>query len=334
MKVPKMYKSSDRYNAGVDVIYDDDSKLQFAPFIYATAESGDNGADDGGDEEGEEGMIIHVDENGTTDVTYTQLLAAVNSGKVVYILSEDIIGDTAYGAPLYLSDFGHDPSNVGTEYYATFTSLTVDTENNNNNNGPTGGHNANQNTSIPTVEEGQAVNDSTLTTNISTIDDATQIKLIEFLTVNKISNISINELLFDSKNAITLVALLKKFYGDANPTTSSIADATVIQKALINKLFSSSSLPPSISDSTILVAKKYLTLVAKNNNITVGDLLIDSKNNTLLSNSLLQVYDGDALSQFYLTENEIQKIREYMENVAKTNNSTVEALIQNPTKFL
>ena len=132
MKVPKMYKSSDRYNAGVDVIYDDDSKLQFAPFIYATAESGDNGADDGGDEEGEEGMIIHVDENGTTDVTYTQLLAAVNSGKVVYILSEDIIGDTAYGAPLYLSDFGHDPSNVGTEYYATFTSLTVDTENNNN----------------------------------------------------------------------------------------------------------------------------------------------------------------------------------------------------------
>lgn len=43
--VPKMYKSSDRYNAGTDVIYNDDSKLQYAPFIYATTQSGDNGGD-------------------------------------------------------------------------------------------------------------------------------------------------------------------------------------------------------------------------------------------------------------------------------------------------
>ena len=45
MKVPIRYKSSDRYNAGVDVVYDDESKLQYAPFIYATTASGDNGGD-------------------------------------------------------------------------------------------------------------------------------------------------------------------------------------------------------------------------------------------------------------------------------------------------
>lgn len=61
MKVPKMYKSSDLYNAGTDVVYNDDSKLQYAPFIYATmqtvdsSDSGDGG--DGGDaEEGDEGV--------------------------------------------------------------------------------------------------------------------------------------------------------------------------------------------------------------------------------------------------------------------------------------
>ena len=61
MKVPKMYKSSDRYNAGTDVIYNDDSKLQYAPFIYANTQSGDTESGDsgdggdGGDEEGDVG---------------------------------------------------------------------------------------------------------------------------------------------------------------------------------------------------------------------------------------------------------------------------------------
>lgn len=61
MKVPKMYKSSDLYDAGTDVIYNDDSKLQYAPFTYATTQSGDSSdsgeSGDGGDaEEGDEGV--------------------------------------------------------------------------------------------------------------------------------------------------------------------------------------------------------------------------------------------------------------------------------------
>lgn len=56
MKVPKMYKSSDLYDAGTDVIYNDESKLQYAPFIYATTVSGDSGDDGGDDEEGDEGV--------------------------------------------------------------------------------------------------------------------------------------------------------------------------------------------------------------------------------------------------------------------------------------
>lgn len=83
MKVPKMYKSSDLYDAGTDVIYDDDSKLQYAPFVYATTDSGDNGGDD---EEGDESMTVNIttdDQLGIYigDVKYTDIETAFKAGK-------------------------------------------------------------------------------------------------------------------------------------------------------------------------------------------------------------------------------------------------------------
>ena len=91
MKVPKMYKSSDRYNAGTDVIYDDDSKLQYAPFIYATTESNDSGADDG--EEGEDTMIVNLIWDGEAstyklDKTWSDINASVTENKLVLIKEE------------------------------------------------------------------------------------------------------------------------------------------------------------------------------------------------------------------------------------------------------
>ena len=91
--MPKMYKSSDRYNAGTDVIYDDDSKLQYAPFVYATTESGDNGDDSGGndDEEGEEGMVVIYDSQaGTINKSFNDLKDALDTGKIVTL--HEIIG--------------------------------------------------------------------------------------------------------------------------------------------------------------------------------------------------------------------------------------------------
>ena len=85
MKVPKMYKSSDRYNAGTDVIYNDDSKLQYAPFIYATTESGDSG-----DEGGEYTMVVHASLNEadklTLDKTFKEIYDAVSNGNVHIVL--------------------------------------------------------------------------------------------------------------------------------------------------------------------------------------------------------------------------------------------------------
>lgn len=90
MKVPKMYRSSDRYNAGTDVIYNDESKLQYAPFIYATTESGDSG-DGGDDEEGEDVMVVHILENESSNVldkNWSEIKGALSSGKLVYVIHE------------------------------------------------------------------------------------------------------------------------------------------------------------------------------------------------------------------------------------------------------
>lgn len=120
MKVPKMYKSSDRYNAGTDVIYDDDSKVQFAPFIYATAESGDNGADEGGDEEGEDSMIITYDStNNRYDKKWQEVKDASIAGKTVMLIVDMSNRDddpyTAFSL-YYLTEIGEDDG----EYFATF----------------------------------------------------------------------------------------------------------------------------------------------------------------------------------------------------------------------
>lgn len=87
MKVPIRYESSERYNAGVDVVYDDESKLQYAPFIYATTASGDSGGD-GEDEEGEDSMVVNANTTAqgmSLDKTWQEIYDAVGTGKSVYI---------------------------------------------------------------------------------------------------------------------------------------------------------------------------------------------------------------------------------------------------------
>lgn len=124
MKVPIQYKSSDRYNAGVDVIYDDDSKLQFAPFIYATTQSGDNGADEGGDEEGEETMILKYDtENQCYDKTWQEVKDASLAGKTVALIRDmSASGENPYSKfdLYYLTKIGVNDESTPVTYIAAF----------------------------------------------------------------------------------------------------------------------------------------------------------------------------------------------------------------------
>lgn len=115
MKVPKMYKSSERYDAGVDVIYDDDSKLEYAPFIYATTGSGDSGGDGGDDEEGEGIMVVNVNEVAEgilLDKTWQEIYDAVGEGKYVLIRqSIDLpLGEDTEYFIFHVDSVGYDPT--------------------------------------------------------------------------------------------------------------------------------------------------------------------------------------------------------------------------------
>lgn len=123
MKVPKMYKSSDRYNAGTDVIYNDESKLQYAPFIYATTESGDNGGDGGDDEEGDEAMLIHINDS-KLDKNYKEISDAVAAGKVVFAIFDMGEGEVVTSRNVYY--LTHQEIDSGT-YIVQLTSMTQGT---------------------------------------------------------------------------------------------------------------------------------------------------------------------------------------------------------------
>ena len=102
MKVPIKYKSSDRYNAGTDIVYDDGSKLQYAPFIYAGVTAKDNGDGGGDDEEGEDTMVVILDdETSTIDKSYKDIKDAYDAGKIVLLKYTQDLGDEGYIAAVY-----------------------------------------------------------------------------------------------------------------------------------------------------------------------------------------------------------------------------------------
>lgn len=125
MKVPIMYKSSDRFNAGTDVIYDDESKLQYAPFIYAAAESGDSGGDGGDDEEGEDSMVvIYNEDTHAIDKSFKDLKDAVNAGKIVVMKDVFLDDETGFGEQIfYLTSLDNQNAD---QYYAYFTTVYSD----------------------------------------------------------------------------------------------------------------------------------------------------------------------------------------------------------------
>lgn len=128
MKVPIRYKSSDRYNAGVDVVYDDESKLQYAPFVYATTASGDSGGD--GEEEGEDSMVVNiiVGENELSlDKTWQEIYDAIANGKCVYLREavEDAVSGMSGYALQPIDYVGSGNSDTITYIVATHT-LTSD----------------------------------------------------------------------------------------------------------------------------------------------------------------------------------------------------------------
>lgn len=116
MKVPKMYKSSVLYDAGTDVIYNDESKLQYAPFIYATTQSGDGGGDEGGDSM----VVIYDSQTGTINKSFKQLKDAVDNDKIVVLKEVTLDDETGFASRInYLTYLDHQSEGQYNAYFAS-----------------------------------------------------------------------------------------------------------------------------------------------------------------------------------------------------------------------
>jgi len=188
---------------------------------------------------------------------------------------------------------------------------------------------------VENINNGISVKTEDVMSSIPKLDEDSQIKLIKFLNTNKKSDTSIRALLFDASKSGLLLTMLKKFYGD----TSGKLDATIsndsytVQKELLKLLNNSNINTVELYDNTILVAKDYLSSIAKENSITLEELILDEKYNKILINSVKNLYDGNISQKYNVSAEVINSVRTTVDNIAKNNNVTAEEVITN-SKYL
>ena len=64
--------------------------------------------------------------------------------------------------------------------------------------------------------------------------------------------------------------------------------------------------------------------IAKNNNVSFSELILETKNEEILLTALKDVYDGNASS---LNESEVNSVRSYLDSVASKNSITTDTLL-------
>ena len=179
--------------------------------------------------------------------------------------------------------------------------------------------------STDNVEEGNAINNSYLETILPEISYNSKVQALKnILTYN---NDTLTALLTDASKANILVYQLKKMLNGQDLKISQLAtdDEKKIQKIMLETLSKESNNPfAELDDSTFLKGMPYLTKIAKENNITVGDLILEDKYSSILMSSLINIYNGNVNNS--LTEKEISGVKSYLDQIATINNLNIKTL--------
>ena len=179
--------------------------------------------------------------------------------------------------------------------------------------------------STDNVEEGNAINNSYLETILPEISYNSKVQALKnILTYN---NDTLTALLTDVSKANILVYQLKKMLNGQDLKISQLAtdDEKKIQKIMLETLSKESNNPfAELDDSTFLKGMPYLTKIAKENNITVGDLILEDKYSSILMSSLINIYNGNVNNS--LTEKEISGVKSYLDQIATINNLNIKTL--------
>jgi hypothetical protein len=137
--------------------------------------------------------------------------------------------------------------------------------------------------------------------------------------------------LCDPAKANILVYQLKSMLKQTDIKQSELAtdDEKSIQKIMLESLSKEDKNPfAELDDSTFLTGMPYLKQIAKSNNINFSDLIVEDKYASILMTGLSNIYNGNVDNT--LTTNEIEKVKTYIDAIAKNNNMDAKTLLSDP----
>lgn len=183
---------------------------------------------------------------------------------------------------------------------------------------------------VSDVNNNVSISNSNVSESINSITDVEVESIMSFLNINK-GEYSINDILLSDVGSGILLCLLKKYYGDTtiNIDTEISEESFNIQKLFLEKVLNNESIVDNIkfNDNVIFIAKKYFVSIAKNNNISISELILDEKYENLLLNSINKLYLGENLSEYDISDNTISMVREFVDKVAEDNGVTTEKVL-------
>lgn len=177
---------------------------------------------------------------------------------------------------------------------------------------------------IEEIEPGSNVTPEYLLENIPKINDENLGNIIKLLETLKSEDVSLMELLFDPEKASILFLLLRNILGDKSEDLEGISDEDFasVQRALIDAIISEKVELPDINDNPFLITSVYLAKISKEKNIKPSELFFLEENKSILKTALLDLYDGNEIEKYDLSDKTITDFREYIDKIAMKNNKT------------
>lgn len=181
------------------------------------------------------------------------------------------------------------------------------------------------------INKGLSINTSNLIKKINNLTDEEKANIINLLSIYKNNDVSVAQLLTNNNNSEQLYVILQNILGNNNSTLSAndIEEYNYVQKLFLEAISNSNAEIQELNTNSILIAKEYLNLIAKENDINLSSLLLDDKYKNVLQVSLLDLYDGNNIGKYNLDSEYVNKVRNYLTNVAEKNNIDIEDLLFN-----
>lgn len=172
---------------------------------------------------------------------------------------------------------------------------------------------------------------TTLDEEVKSIDDKTLIKFINFVSVNLANSATISDL-FQEENSEALSKYLQSFYKKYSGKELTIVDKSIIRTGLLKNILNSTvELPKELKDQSIIKYKEYLIAFAKELNVSVADLFLNTDYIDKTKIALQNLYEGKVdAAKYNLDSNYQSEFKDLVEKVMNGRKITLDKLFNNP----